>query len=1181
MRSYVVRVVQRTGGAVLSLADLDANSASVLERTLGNSAIEELVRQVKTPDSWDTARSEAIGDALYRLLDGPAGWLETILAERSDVALLFEMDGALRGLPWELLHSTTFLCAHPHRLITPVHRLSSAAKRTPLDACNRPLRVLFMATSPEAVQPVLDFEREEARILDATKAQPIELIVEESGTLRGLAERLRDFGTGHFDVVHLSGHAGRVDERPCFFFEDDLGRTDPIFADKLARAFEAAWPRLLFLSGCRTGQAFEQADLPSLCEALVAAGAPAVLGWALPVGDDAASLAAEALYDRLGSGGRIDEAVAVARRKLFEERSTYWPLLRLYTDGTPLGALVTPKKTPGRAKRQVREARSELIEAGSHVEVCQRSAFVGRRRSIQRCLRVLLSREGDEGHAEGVLLNGLGGLGKTSLAARLCDRMPDHQRIVCVGRLDESDLLRALNARYPDAIKLMNSDLPLRARLQRVLEGPLEHVPALFVFDDFENNLERANIGAGLRPEALDVLKALVQAIRDACSDSRVIVTSRIVFALEADPNRQPFLVHEALESMRGADLRKKLAQLEHLGDNTQDEAVVRARAIALAAGNPRLLERLDRVLANRNVDLLPILAGIQAVAEEFREEIFLGELLAQQDPACRRMLAQLSVVRLPVDREAVGAIVTSEVEPQLARAVEVGLVEIGIEPETALTRYAVSGVVEPALADFLSDEERIEAYGRAARWLCKAWGKSGTEVRALELIRVALVAQEKEIATLVLDTIASNWIGQSRFREIAKICGLILELGIQYQPLYWLARAEEIVGARDRAKMLYEQALAAHPGTHESSDRRLIRDRAVILDRLAMLSVLSGQQERASQLSNEALVLVDKIGDKESREAFVYNMACASLQMSILRGTLDDALVSQVNAIQFESEIVGDDVPALSNSNAASLLFMQGKLDQALERWTEALTVAERSGDMRGQSIVLNGMGHALFLKGNAAKSLLFMDRALAIAEEIGDVQTGRAVLNHLALVAKMAGDVTRSREINRHAANWLVRAHAWSDLAILIQRVAKSDVSWSRALLAQAVWLTLHVATPFEKAITACRSLVEETGPTSALSPLVAMVAFDLAQEFQGRDRRAEKAEKYFAKVLACCAKERGIVESSNEQFKSWISQDVYGESPVTFRAKLIQGLELLVPDDAWLFNRVDIPQFPQFQP
>ena len=322
MRSYILRLWHRTEGpGVLSFTDLDASATQTRERPLGLGALEDLVRQIDAAESSVPYPAEVIGDALYSWLSGPEGWLEPLMSERSDVALHLEGTGPFARLPWEVLHRTTFLCAHPHRLLTPVRRVPGAASRLVAVAQNRPLRVLFMATSPEFVHPVLDFEREEARILDATRAQPIDLVVEESGTLRGLKEHLRDVGAEHFDVVHLSGHAGHEGDRPCFYFEDDRGGVDPVFADDLARAFETAWPRLLFLSGCSTGggPAAERGDLPSLYESLVAAGAPAVLGWSLPVGDAAATLAAESLYDGLGAGGRIDEAAASARRKLFEE----------------------------------------------------------------------------------------------------------------------------------------------------------------------------------------------------------------------------------------------------------------------------------------------------------------------------------------------------------------------------------------------------------------------------------------------------------------------------------------------------------------------------------------------------------------------------------------------------------------------------------------------------------------------------------------------------------------------------------------------------------------------------------------------------------------------------------------------------------------------------------------------
>jgi hypothetical protein len=87
-------------------------------------------------------------------------------------------------LPWELLCADgAFLCANPLRPFTPVRRVGASRREPEPEPANRPLRLLFMASSPEDVSPVLDFEREEQMILKATRDQPIELVVEESGSL--------------------------------------------------------------------------------------------------------------------------------------------------------------------------------------------------------------------------------------------------------------------------------------------------------------------------------------------------------------------------------------------------------------------------------------------------------------------------------------------------------------------------------------------------------------------------------------------------------------------------------------------------------------------------------------------------------------------------------------------------------------------------------------------------------------------------------------------------------------------------------------------------------------------------------------------------------------------------------------------------------------------------------------
>lgn len=391
------------------------------------------------------------GQSLFNWVDQHSGgWLRRVRATPQPMALTIDMRvGGLRHLPWELLHDgQQFLCADPLHLFTPL-RLAANTKQV-WEPQKRPLSILFMASSPEAVQPVLDFEAEEAGILNATERQPLDLQVEESGSLQGLQERLEDMEEPP-DIIHLSGHADIEDDQPVFLLEDDMGAVAPVPAQQLARTLVTTgqFPRIAFLSGCRTGQSSAQQNMLSFSEQMVKAGVPIVLGWALPVGDHAASQVAADLYAKLAIGFEIGEAVAFARQQLHEKQSRYWHLLRVYVDTSPLNALISK----GKQRIPVHNTSQQFLDAGDRVPVCARTKFIGRRRLLQRCLRALRAWYGDPTYVEGVLLHGMGGLGKSSVAARLVDRLREtHQPVVCYGGLDETALIAALGAVFPEAI---------------------------------------------------------------------------------------------------------------------------------------------------------------------------------------------------------------------------------------------------------------------------------------------------------------------------------------------------------------------------------------------------------------------------------------------------------------------------------------------------------------------------------------------------------------------------------------------------------------------------------------------------------------------------------------------------------------------------------------------------------
>ena len=73
------------------------------------------------------------------------------------------------------------------------------------------------------------------------------------GSLEGLRSHLE---REQYDVVYLSGHAGIAkDGSPYFIMEDEFGNRRQVSPDELwNEALIENPPRLLFLSGCRTGE---------------------------------------------------------------------------------------------------------------------------------------------------------------------------------------------------------------------------------------------------------------------------------------------------------------------------------------------------------------------------------------------------------------------------------------------------------------------------------------------------------------------------------------------------------------------------------------------------------------------------------------------------------------------------------------------------------------------------------------------------------------------------------------------------------------------------------------------------------------------------------------------------------------------------------------------------------------
>ena len=520
-----------------------------------------------------------LGQQLYAWLDGQDGQLNALL-QKVERPLRFEVctankypsepEWALLRAPWELLADQHgFLAADVALGFSPMRRIGRKMSGSPLDPYR--MGLVFMAASPRGVVE-LDYESEESAIMAAVGSTKLDLLVEESGNPDELGERLTEYPP--MQVLHLCCHGhnawrhpGEPDEktRAVLMLETPEGDALPTSAEQLIESLSAHRPRLVFLSACLTAAADNKPGaLPgdravasprnkiahSLAEALVSAGMPAVLGWDGSVADVAATTFAATLYDGLQGRKDLADAIAAARRSLLnaieDSKRRDWHLARLWLGaqgGGPLvGGHVRRAMMPGTHGRK-----QFLIKERQQVPVALHEMFVGRRRELQKTLQVLR-----DGEHVGVLLHGMGRLGKSSLAARIANRRRDLRLAVVYERYGPLDVLTALETALmsnPNARKLLREGIKqvredpglLEDVLIDLLCGPCgqrqaEGTPVLLVIDDLEQILH-ADIQGGrhrLKMHA-PVLQAVLNAF-DAALDmglSRLLITSRFPFSLD------------------------------------------------------------------------------------------------------------------------------------------------------------------------------------------------------------------------------------------------------------------------------------------------------------------------------------------------------------------------------------------------------------------------------------------------------------------------------------------------------------------------------------------------------------------------------------------------------------------------------------------------------------------------
>jgi tetratricopeptide (TPR) repeat protein len=895
-------------------------------------------------------------------------------------------DHVVLTLPWEALHDGRSFLAQRG---IPVVRIVQESNRVARQPQNRSLSLLFQACAPEYADN-LDFEKEETLILESTRESSLDLITEETGSLRGLASLTKQY-SGRIDAIHLSGHADLFDSRttprhwlrtgqpcpaegtPVFLMENELGDCElATAADMIHEAFGEVAPQLIFLSGCRTGEQF--GSIPSMARSLIECGIPATIAWSRPVLDRTASQTAKVFYENLAAGQTVEGSVAHVLGELTQRDPEGnwlfpdWHLLQLYRDTSQLGPLVTKPGNPGRMN--ARNIESERLFLGAK-PVAGMAEFVGRRRIVQRCLRSL-------SQDKIVVLWGAGGLGKSSVAARvtrlLSQRTPDAPHYVVHGKLDKERLRSGLgSSSIPGTSGEPESDIDC-------FDIPPN---AIVVLDNFEENQSispSSASGFAVDAQAEYALKALVRGL--AQSSARLMITTRFwdtgVFTWIGDCHA------ESLTSMTPTEVEKKRQRMDLDIGSEHIQTLVNE-----CSGNPRLLEQLAKAPFNEIGNI-----RLHYIENELQIPMTLSQLAEPE----RVSLERLAFISLPVPH-----FVASRLNLDLKKALSLGLIE------RSPGDFNISPFVRPLLPQLHRDEQHH--LSRMLTPLLDQYWRSRNDVPLMqieELLRLALIADDSAIACSNGQLLALNLRELGRWSEANAICESLLQRyrhygtliahggilrhfgrtqealnavqeGISLCPPHDVAQqtiAHQLLGSLlavlgdpAAATEALEHALHLSAEMHSSAPESGLHNRAVALNNLAHVVYDTGDLDRAQKLQEEALSIYESLGEDEGTATTLNNLGLTHQR----RGETARALELWQHSLEISDKIGDEQGKASTLCNIAGRLTGQGKITEALSLYGQALQFFESVGNARGQ---LTTMGNIAGLLNRSGESPSALDR-------------------------------------------------------------------------------------------------------------------------------------------------------------------------------------------------------------
>ncbi len=466
--------------------------------------------------SWGAQSFNALFDRGYG-----REWLthSAILQIRSD-------DPHVLSWPWEALFdplAASFL-AQQHRV---ERRLSQLPDPPPLANLPRDrVNILLVVARPYAAD--VRYRSIARPLIELIQKQdlPAHVDVLRPPTFDRLREHLNQH-PGYYHVLHFDGHgsygnaAGQYSphqfraRQGCLVFENANGDPDPKSAADLSTLLHDHAVPAVVLNACQSATLDDKAEdaFATVATALLQSGMRSIVAMAYSLYVSGAQVFLPAFYRRLFEAGSIAEAVRAGRQQMLANKNRVsargpceledWLLPVLYQQEPPNFAFAAQAKLEPRESHLPKEVRDHRDEYG----------FIGRDGPILEMERAL------HRNAPCILLQGLGGVGKTTLARGFLRWLDETGGLDAALWFDFRDIRSAEYVINQTGAAFYGENFTIAPNKLELLASALKKLRVIVVWDNFESAAENLTIDD--RAE----LGRFLDALRGA--RGKVIMTSR------------------------------------------------------------------------------------------------------------------------------------------------------------------------------------------------------------------------------------------------------------------------------------------------------------------------------------------------------------------------------------------------------------------------------------------------------------------------------------------------------------------------------------------------------------------------------------------------------------------------------------------------------------------------------